>query len=384
MPRPRSQTGRLRPLPALLAAAALTLCLLTAIAVGAPSAEAAGPVERSLNTLQKRHQISARRVRRALRVYRRARTLSKRLNRPVRGKSRRARARRRALKPRRQAMKAQIAQVSLIARRRQLTRDRISPLFTTLENNTRWFKRQGPRPAGTDRRFKGSRITFQYFPGSGWQWHPQSNFSRLNAIWTVDTAVSRRAQRSYAKLLASWGVRRNSALVWEYYFDHSGSRAPWVSAISQGTAIQSISRVAKRMNNRSLMRTARLGSRSFRQDPPRGIRLQRDGGYHYLAYSGAPRLIILNQFLQGLIGLRAYGRNSGDKGAMALYEKGLVAARKEVPMFDTGSWSLYSLDGKKDSPGYHQLTISFLDKLCDYTKEAVFCGTRDRFVRYAR
>lgn len=350
--------------------------------VPAEHADAAGPVERSLNALQKRHQVSRHRARWALRVYTKARIVSARLHRPIRGKSKRARAKRDAVKPRRGPMRWQIALISRMAQEHRISADRVIPLFTTLNNNARWFRHNGPAPVATDRRFAGSRIIFQYFAGIGWQWHPLSNFAKLNAIWTVDTPPSRRAQRSYARELIHWGVRRGSALTWEYYFDFSGSPAPWVSAISQGTAAQSLARVAYRMHNRSILRAARLASRSFMQDPTRGIKLRRDGGYHFLGYSGAPKLIILNQFLQGLIGLRGYARIAHDRKARSLYMKGLVAARAEVPMFDTGSWSLYSLNGEKDDLHYHLLTISFLNHLCKYTREAVFCDTRDRFKSY--
>lgn len=354
------------------------------LAAGAGEARAAGPVERSLSAMAKRHEISRSRARWALRVYTKARLLSIRLNRPIKGKSKRARARRDAVKLRRGPMKWQVATVSRMARDHQLSGDRLAPLFTTLNNNARWFRHNGPGPAMGDRRFGNSRIVFQYFPRTGWQFHPLSNFAKLNAIWTVDTPPSRRAQRSFARELIRWGVRRRGALVWEYYFSFQGSRAPWVSSISQGTAAQSLARVAYRMNNRSMFRAARLATRSFNQPAPTGLRVIRDGGYHYLGYSGAPKLIILNMFLQSLNGLRDYSQIADDRRARVLYKKGLAAARAETPKFDTGSWSLYSLNGEKSDLHYHLLTIGFLDTLCKATKEAVFCDTRDNFKSYTK
>lgn len=368
---------------ALVLALASALLMLGASA-GARSAHAAGPVERALNAMAKRHEISKHRARWALAHYKKAAKLSARLNKPIRGKSAKARAKRNAIKVRRGPMKWQLKMVSRMARSHRLSADRMAPLFTTLANNARWFRHNGPAAAGTDRRFGDSRIIFQYFAGIGWQFHPLSNFAKLNAIWTVDTPPSRRAQRSFARELIRWGVKRGSALTWEYYFNFSGSSAPWVSAISQGTATQSLARVAYRMHNRSIMRAARLASRSFNQAPTRGIRLRRDGGYHFLGYSGAPNLIILNQFLQGIIGLRAYAIIGDDKHARVTYKRGIEAAKVETPMFDTGSWSLYSLNGEKDDLHYHLLTISFLDDLCKATKEDVFCHTRDKFKSYVK
>jgi hypothetical protein len=369
----------LLPLVALLA----TLLILAAPAFTG-QARADGVVDRSLTALQQQHQLSKHRARHAKRIYRRAFLLSSKLNRPIKGRSKRARARRRAIMPRRKAMLWQVRMVREMADRGLITADRIAPLFTTLDHNTRWFKRNGPAPAATDRRFKGSRIIFQYFPGTGWQFHPLSNFAKLNAVWTVDTPPSRRAQREYSRELVRWGVRRGSALVWEYYFDFQGSSAPWISSISQGTAAQSLARVAYRMRNRRIMRAARLASRSFLQEPTRGLRVERDGGFHFLGYSGKPKFIVLNMFLQSLNGLRSYSLLAKDERMYGIYKRGVRAAEVETPQFDTGSWSLYSLGGKRTNLHYHLLTIRFLKPLCKNTRASAFCKTRKRFLSYLR
>lgn len=377
-PSPARRTGALA--IALLASVALTL---TGLAT-APTARAAGPVERALGAMQKRHEISKHRARWARAVYVRARKLSISLEKPIRGSSPKARAKRDAVKLRRAPMRWQVRMVQKMAREHRFNSQRIAPLFTTLNNNSRWFRHNGPVASATDRRFGDSRIIFQYFPGIGWQFHPLSNFAKLNAIWTVDTPPARRAQRSFARELIRWGVKRGSALTWEYYFDFSGSKAPWISSISQGTAMQSLARVAYRMHNRSIMRAARLAGISFRQGPTRGLRVARDGGYHYLGYSGSPNLIILNMFLQSLNGIRTYYVLADDARARRTFRLGLAAAEREAPMFDTGSWSLYSLGGPKTDLHYHLLTIEFLDDLCKSTREQAFCDTRDKFKSYVK
>lgn len=377
-----SGSSRPRASRLLLVCALASLFTAGALTLGASTAEAAGPVERSLSSLAKRGEISRSRARWALSIYKKARVRSAKLNKPIKGSSPKARARRNAVKSRRAPMKWQIRMIQNMAKKRKINADRMAPLFTTLSNNTKWFRSNGPAAAGTDRRFGNSRIIFQYFAGIGWQFHPLSNFAKLNAIWTVDTPPSRRAQRSFARELIRWGVKRNGALTWEYYFGFSGSAAPWISALSQGTAIQSLARVAYRMHNRSMMRAARLGARSFNQPASRGVRVVRDGGYHYLGYSGSRRLIILNMFLGSLDGLRDYSIINKDRNARKLYLKGIESAANVTPKFDTGSWSLYSLSGERSNAHYHDLTIYFLDKLCKNTRKDVFCDTRDKFRSY--
>jgi hypothetical protein len=89
-------------------------------------------------------------------------------------------------------------------------------------------------------------------------------------------------------------------------------------------------------------------------------------------------------FLQSLNGMRTYYVLADDRRARRVYRRGVAAARNEVPMFDTGSWSLYSLGGPKTDLHYHLLTIEFLDTLCDNTREKVFCNTRNKFKGYVR
>lgn len=373
-------------IPLLVLAFLIVLTLsLGASSSAVPEAYAASSVDRAVDKLAKKRQISKRRAKWAKRTYADARALRAKFNRQLKRKSKskgKHKKRRAALKVRRRAMSAQLKQVESLARKGKLVESRVTPVFGTLRQNTRWFKANGSRPAGTDRRFAGSRIIFQYFSGQGWQFHPLSNFAKLNAIWTVDDPASRRAQRDYARELIRWGSKRGKALVWEYYFNYQGSAAPWISAISQGSAIQGLARVGYRMNNRAMLRSAKRGLLPFNTPAPRGLRVKRDGGYHYLGYSGRKKLIILNMFAQSVNAIRDYALINDDKDGRVLYKKGLAAAERVTPHFDTGSWSLYSLRGRKSSMHYHRLTIEFLTTLCRSSKSERICSTRDNFERY--
>lgn len=361
----------------------VAVLMLLALAICAPTPDAqAGTVENAVSKIRAKHQISKHRARWAIRVYQKSLALNRRISKPIRGSSPAARAKRNAVKVRRAPLRWQIRMVRDLAASGRLTGDRVTPVFNQLTRNVAWFRGNGPRPAGTDKRFKGSRIIFQYFPGTGWQFHPLSNFAKLNAVWTVNTAPSRRAQRKYARELIAWGVKRGRALTWEYYFDFEGSSAPWISAISQGAAVQSLSRVARRMNNKSIRRNAKLGTRAFSTPAPLGLKVERDGGYHYLGYSGNRGLIILNMFLSSLHGLHDYAQNTDDKNGWRLFNEGVKAALVEAPKFDTGSWSLYSLSGERSDTHYHNLTITFLGQVCHDSDEKLFCNLRDKFASY--
>jgi hypothetical protein len=119
----------------------------------------------------------------------------------------------------------------------------------------------------------------------------------------------------------------------------------------------------------------------FQKSPPVGVRLKRDGGSHYLIYSFDPGLRVLNGFLQAITGLYDYAKVSKDSTARTLYKRGDRAAQRELHLFDTGKWSLYSEGGAESSLGYHRLVTGFLDDLCKRLK-GKYCNYYSRFRGY--
>lgn len=367
---PSSQGARaasVRVLAASLALLFVVLMMLTAH----PATAGAATVSTAISRLENSGAITSELAGEARKAYADARSV-----------------RRKATGASRTAIRYQIGIAEKLARSNRLTADRVRPVFETLGNNASWFRSNGPRAAGTDRRFGDSRIIFQYFAGQGWQFHPLSNFAKLNAVWTVKSAPARRSLGKYAAELISWGVTRGDALAWEYYFPFSGSSAPFISSISQGTAIQALARAGNALNDPAIKAGARRGMLAFGIDAPVGLRIQRDVGNHYIGYSGNRKLQILNMFLQSLDGLHDYaiitGDEEPDQRAWNLYREGLKGARRDTTDSDTGAWSLYSLRGAESSLHYHQLVTGFLVKLCDETKEDIFCGTRKNFADYTK
>jgi hypothetical protein len=127
---------------------------------------------------------------------------------------------------------------------------------------------------------------------------------------------------------------------------------------------------------------AREALGAFETSPPLGVRVWANGGRHYLIYSFSPGLRVLNGFLQSLIGLHDYAELQASGRALALFEAGDRAARREVPRFDTGAWSLYAQGGNESDLSYHRLVRDFLKGLCDRTQTAVYCSTEKRFTSY--
>jgi hypothetical protein len=180
---------------------------------------------------------------------------------------------------------------------------------------------------------------------------------------------------------------RAGGVAWEYYFDFDGGAPPWVSSLAQGTGLQALSRAAlKSGRGAELMPLLHRALGIFRTAPPEGVRTPADGGIHYVQYSFAPGLRILNGFIQSLVGLHDFAVNAADADAQTLFTEGEAAARVEVPTYDTGAWSLYSRGTTtyESNLNYHEVLRDFLASLCDRTGGAVYCGEVDRLNAYLK
>lgn len=279
-------------------------------------------------------------------------------------------------------MQAVLRTVEDIAARRQLTPSRLHPLWLTLERNLQWWN-EGPLLASGRRvEFEGSELVWQYYPGQGLQLQMLGNFGKLNGLWG-----GRQNTRLAFMLdeLLPLAAERAGGLAWEYYFAFGSGRAPWVSGLSQGTAVQALARAATRLRRQAdVLPVAQHALALFEAPTPQGVRVPAANGDHYAIYSFAPSLRVLNGFIQALIGLHDYARLSGDPRGKALFDAAEPEARQEVPTYDTGAWSLYSRgsSSRESDLGYHDLLTGFLEGLCDRTGIEVYCTTAANFVTY--
>lgn len=339
----------------------LVALLLLPAAAGAKSA-----VAKRLDALRDAGAITEKGHDAALADYNNARAVRKRVN----GASR-------------TALSYTIKVAERLTRDGRLTGERVDPVFLIIKRNAYWFgKGYGPAAYGARRRFGSSRIYFQYFPGQGWQIHPLANFGKLNGVWSDKRERARRALGEYARELIGIGVTRGDFLTWEYYFNWDGGQPPWISSISQGTAVQSLARSGNSLNDPELTAAAKRALGAFDAKAPTGLFINVEGGRHYLIYPFKKRYRVLNAFIQSLIGLNDYYEHSGDKRGLELRNDGLKAAKIETRRSDTGAWSLYNVGGEESDLHYHQLLRDFLGNICDRIDSDVFCDAQKRFTGY--
>ena len=305
------------------------------------------------------------------RIYRRARRLDRRL-----GGTRGAQ------------LASVIGTLERIALRKRLTTSRMPALFLQLRRNMQYWPSKPYLAAGDRVSFRGSEMLFEYYPGQGLQIQPLGNFGKANGMISsclgiFDAPCSLEGVRKLLDEMSEIATTRGNFLTWEYYFYFGGGSPPWISGMAQGTGIQALSRGANLLGEPGFNETAQEALGAFKRRAPVGVRTRGpNGGVHYLQYSYAPTLYILNAFIQSITGLYDYWELTQDETALKLWQAGDREARREVPHHDIGDWSLYSRGGSESTYEYHDLLRGFLRNLCDRLAAPVYCNTAKRFHGY--
>ena len=281
-----------------------------------------------------------------------------------------------------------IGLVDDIALQRKLTAARLPALMLILKRNTQYWPSQ-PFPSDRDHvMFRGSRLIFEYYAGEGLQLQPLVNFKQANLMHGAcvkDTGepCDRAGLRRLLRELIRTSTKRGGFKTWEYYFEFGGGRPPWISGMAQATAIQAFARASQLLGAPRYLAHARAAFGAFRKPPPVGIRTAGPfGGTHYLQYSFAPRLYIINAFLQALIGLYDYSELTGDTTARRLFDEGEPEAQEELVANDIGDWSTYSYRGAESTREYHELVREFAASMCSRLRRKVYCDTARNFLDY--
>jgi D-glucuronyl C5-epimerase-like protein len=283
---------------------------------------------------------------------------------------------------RRRQLAAVISNTRALAAAGLLTASRAPLVFMTLQRNRAWWSNGPLLRYGQRVMFATSQLVWQYYPGQGIQVQWLGTFGRANGLFQQTGRDDE--LRGLLDEALGLATARAGGLAWEslFHFDHGAP--PWVSGLSQGTALQAFSRAAARLNEPRYFEAARAALGIFRVAPPEGVRVDTPAGAHYLQYSFDPGLRILNGFIQALNGLYDFAAFANDAEGRALFAAGEAEARIELPTFDTGAWSLYRA-GKESDLGYHELVRDFLRALCKRVPDpTLYCTEADKFTAYLR
>ncbi|MCA1657388.1 MAG: D-glucuronyl C5-epimerase family protein, partial [Actinobacteria bacterium] len=243
-----------------------------------------------------------------------------------------------------------------------LTPSRLPGLVLTLRRNREWWT-TGPLLGDRQRiGFAGSQLVWQYYAGQGVQIQWLGTFGKANGYFLGGRGHDAELGALLDEAIGL-ATERAGGIAWEYDFHFDGGAPPWVSALAEGTAVQSLGRAAVRLGRPDYFTAGTAGLGVFSAPPPAGVRVATPSGARYLIYSFAPGENVINAFVQSLVGLHDYAGLANSDAVRALFAAGEAQARLDVPHYDTGAWSLYDQSTESDL-GYHVLLRDFLDNLC--------------------
>ncbi|MCW3016684.1 MAG: hypothetical protein JWO02_3776 [Solirubrobacterales bacterium] len=268
---------------------------------------------------------------------------------------------------RRNELRAVISTLDTVAAAGNLRSGRMPLAFLTLRRNREWWTTGSLLGYGQRVTFKGSSIVWQSYPGQGIQIQWLATFGKANSLMSGGQKRYDPQLRQLLAETAALAAQRAGGIAWESWFTFDGGRPPWVSALSQGTALQAYSRAAIHLKDNTLFDVARSALGIFRTAPPTGVRIGTSAGAELLIYSFAPKLKVLNAFTQAVNGLHDFAVLAHDDEGNRLYREAEAELHAAVPRFDTGAWSLYSLAPRESDLGYHTLLRDFLKGACDRT-----------------
>jgi hypothetical protein len=267
---------------------------------------------------------------------------------------------------RRTELGAVLSNVQAMAAAGQLSATRQASIFLTLEHNRHWWTTEPLLSSDERVSFPPSKLVWEYYPGQGIEIQWLASFGEGNGYYNSGHENANLRQL-VAEMLALASARAGG-IAWDYLFQFDGGVPPWTSGLSQGTALQVLSRAGTRFKESADLTAAQQALGIFKTAPPAGVRVPTKAGALYAEYTYAPSDRILNGFIQANVGLYDYTSLTQDPVGARLFEEGDAEARAEVPHYDTGAWSLYDQYGESNL-NYHELLTEFLQHLCERTRK---------------
>jgi len=281
---------------------------------------------------------------------------------------------------RRDELGSQLVGLATVAARGALTPARMRPMFRQLDANRIWFAASAPPRPEARVSVGGDPLVYAYYPGHGLQFQPLFNWTKVNGYWFAKDYAG--MQKLVDELAAVSVPQRGGWVSWEYSFDYPGSRAPWLSGMAQGVAIQALARAWQATQNGNDLALARQALPGLgRPLAAGGLLVRASRGRWWPLYAEDPSLRVLNGDLQTVISLYDYAAITSDPQALQWAQDGAAVAAARLRRYDTGAWSLYQ--GSREAPlGYHDLMTLQLRQLALKSGNPVFRTYADRFAAY--
>lgn len=202
-------------------------------------------------------------------------------------------------------------------------------------------------------------------------------------------------ERKFARQVEAIAAQVERRGEWHGFFIHRWNnakyrkvRAPWVSALSQGTAISALLRGYQLWRDGSLLRDATAIFRAMeRPIELGGVRSVDSCGHLWFEeYPMAPSCHVLNGFIFALWGVMDFARVTGDPDARSWWHQGVLTLKTHLPEFDCGFWSLYDLRYRELASVHYHLNIHVpqLEVMYGLTGEGIFLDYANRWRRFGQ
>jgi hypothetical protein len=142
--------------------------------------------------------------------------------------------------------------------------------------------------------------------------------------------------------------------------------SPWPSSLTQGLAISSLIRAYLFSEDVKYLNSAKHACAFLDIEvSSKGVKREFDKnniqGFIYEEYPRSELNGVLNGYISSILGI--YELALIDSDFMKLAKSNITNLKKILPLFDTGYWSYYALDGNIDSGFYHRYIITQLSSL---------------------
>lgn len=178
--------------------------------------------------------------------------------------------------------------------------------------------------------------------------------------------------------------------------------AGWHSAMAQGHALSLLTRAFAITHNITYLAVATKALKLFEKDAADGgVRNMLFDHVWFEEYPTTPGSFVLNGFMYSLIGLYDFKSvhlstevpieiRRGLERAFSLYSNGMNSLRALIPLYDTGSGSLYDLRhvGLHTAPNlarwdYHAVHVYLLKWLVQISGDKILNATANRWIEYS-
>jgi heparosan-N-sulfate-glucuronate 5-epimerase len=235
-------------------------------------------------------------------------------------------------------------------------------------------------------------LVYRYYgPDVGIQLNPFSTASKAVDHYTDYIKNGNNTAKKLVLNIGDWIVNssRNygNYSVMHYYFpfDDYELEQGWSSAIAQGRAIQALIKAHNMTGDKKYSDTAKLLLNSFFIEVKDGGVTYKtvDDGWWYEEYASKNKNAkgpkILPGMMSALLSIYEYFEYTGDAKAKYLFDKGIVALKKNISSYDNNGNSYYDILGNPAKQKYHLINIELLGRLFDITGEPIFDRYHDKW-----